>query len=345
MNKKNFNSHNKSIFFTFLCLAIMAILLLSLTGCRKKTSPVTKTGFYFDTVVLITLYDDRKEALIDDCFEMAGEFEQLVSKTIEGSDIYRLNHAGGEPVDVSDETLALLEEGLEYCRLSGGSFDITIGSLADLWDIKNNPGNIPSEADIQSALSGVGYENISVNGNQVTLKNPDTRLDLGAIAKGYIADRMKEYLNENGVTEGILNVGGNILVLGPKAEDSSYVIGIQRPFSEEGASIMSVEITDGTIVTSGIYERYFEKDGVIYHHVLDPKTGYPCQNGLLSVTIFCPKSVDGDGLSTTCFLLGPEKGMDLIESIPDAEAVFITEKYEFITSSGMGSKIPYQLLE
>lgn len=325
----------------FLCI----LLILELSGCKDTASPVTRTGFYFDTVVQITLYDDRKENLIDDCFKMAENFEKLVSKTVEGSEIYDLNHAKGAPVIMSEETLDLLEAGLYYCQLSEGAFDITIGALAQLWDIKNNPGMTPSESDISAALSGVGYENISIKGNEVTLANPGTQLDLGAIAKGYIADRMKDYLNECGVREGIINVGGNVLVLGPKADGSPYVIGIQRPFSTEGTAMYSVEITDGTVVSSGVYERYFEKDGTIYHHILNPVSGYPYQNGLLSVTIFCPESVDGDGLSTTCFSLGLEKGMALIESIPDAEAVFITEDYELAASSGIGTKIPYHVLE
>ena len=338
----NANIKNRiSIFLTIL----LSLSCISISGCKEAITPITKTGFYFDTVLQITLYDDQNETLINDCFQMAEDFEQLISKTVEGSDIYNLNHASGVPVTVSDETISLLEAGLYYCELSEGSFDITIGSLAELWDVKNNPGIIPSENDIATALSCVGYGNISINGNEVMLTNPDTQLDLGAIAKGYIADRMKEYLNENGITEGIINVGGNILVLGPKADCSPYTIGIQRPFSTEGEAMYSVEITDGTVVSSGVYERYFEKDGMVYHHILDPITGYPYQNGILSVTIFCPESVDGDGLSTTCFSLGMEKGMALIESIPDAEAIFITEDYELVTSSGMGSKIPYQHLE
>lgn len=330
---------------SFFLIILLNISCFTLSGCKKTAMPITKTGFYFDTVVQITLYDDTKEALIDECFRIAEEFEKKVSRTMEGSDIYNLNHADGATVTVSDETISLLQAGLHYCRLSEGSFDITIGSLTELWDIKNNPGSIPTEKAIADALSCVDYETIVITGNDVTLTNSDTQLDLGAIAKGYIADRMKEYLNDNGVTEGILNIGGNVLVLGPKKDGSSYTIGIQRPFSTEGTAMYSVEITDGTVVSSGVYERYFEKDNIIYHHILDPVTGYPYQNGILSVTIFCSESVDGDGLSTACFSLGIKKGMALIESIPDAEAIFITEDYELVTSSGIGSKIPYRLLK
>lgn len=324
------------------CLLLMLPLL---SACTKKTQPITKHGFYFDTVIQITLYDDRKEALIDDCFALAAAFEQRISKTVPGSDIDTLNHAGGAPVSVSDDTRALLTTGLTYCIQSGGAFDLTIGTLVDLWDIKNNPGTLPTQDALAEALAGVGYQNIQISDNQVSLKNPSTQVDLGAIAKGYIADRMKAYLNEQGVVEGFINLGGNVLLLGPKQNGEPYTIGIQKPFSPEGTPLFSVELADGSVVSSGIYERYFEKDGRIYHHILDPVSGYPYDNGLLSVTIFCPASVDGDALSTTCFALGSEEGLKLVEATDHTEAVFVTKDYELITSSGMGEKIPYKLIE
>ena len=334
--------HKRIIYF----LSI-AFLLTELPGCQKNTStePLTKTGFYFDTVIQITLYDSSQESLIDDCFAMAGEFEKLVSRTVVDSDIARLNQAKGMPVAVSQETLALLAEGLSYCALSQGAFDITIGALTDLWDIKNNPGCLPDQSDIDHACATIGYEAVLIDGNEVTLTDPETQLDLGAIAKGYMADRMKEYLTENGVSCGIINLGGNVLTLGPKADGSAYKIGIQRPFAEDGSSFLAVEVTDQAVVTSGNYQRYFELDGIIYHHILDPSSGYPCQNGLLSVTVICPESVDGDALSTTCFALGLEQGMELVEALADTEAIFITENYEVIVSSGMGTRIPYELLD
>ena len=316
-------------------LLTICIFVTALPGCRKNAESVTKTGFYFDTVIQITLYDNSKEHLIDDCFNMAGKFEKLVSTTVADSDIDRLNRAGGTPVTVSEETLTLVEKGLSYCTMSQGAFDITIGALTNLWDIKDNPGRLPDQADIDHACSTISYENILIDGNEVTLTNPETQLDLGAIAKGYIADQMKEYLMENGVTQGIINLGGNVLALGPKPDGTAYKIGIQCPFAEDGSSLMTVEVTDRAVVTSGIYQRYFELDGVIYHHILDPNIGYPFQNGLLSVTIICEKSVDGDALSTTCFALGLEKGMALVESLADTEAVFITEDYAVVKSSGM----------
>lgn len=325
--------------------------LLSGCGPAKNSTPVTKSGFYFDTVIQVTLYDAGKESLLEDCFALADRYEHYFSNTVEDSDISKINAAGGVPVTVHDETIELLQMGIAYGDLSQGKFDITIGNLSDLWNFstkalleETDASLVPSNTEIKAALSTVDYHCIEINGNEVTLTNPDAKIDLGGIAKGYIADKMKEFLNENGVTSGFINLGGNVLVLGPKADGSAYTIGIQRPFSDDGSSIASVKVTDETVVSSGVYERCFTVDDTLYHHILDTATGYPYDNGLLGVTIITKASVDGDGLSTTCFSLGLEDGMALIESLPDTEAIFITEDYELHTSSGMGSTIPYTKL-
>lgn len=334
----------------FSLVAAGALLTGLLSGCTSVSdAPITKSGFYFNTVISITLYDSSKEQLLEDCFDLAQTYENYFSNTIPDSDISRINASGGTPVTVHEETADLLKTGLSYCELSGGKFDLTIGQLSDLWDFSTKalleeatPSMIPSEEAIKAALATVDYHCIEIDGNDVTLTNPDARLDLGAIAKGYIADQMKAYLNENDVISGYINLGGNVLVLGPKADGSAYKIGIQKPFDETGASIAAVEVRDETVVSSGVYERCFTVDGVLYHHILDTSTGYPYQNGLLGVTIITKNSVDGDALSTTCFALGLSDGMALIESLPDTEAVFITDDYALHKSSGIGTDIPFQ---
>lgn len=331
--------------FSITLLILISLLLPAFsTGCSRTNEPISKSGFYFDTIIKITLYDSAYESLLDDCFSLADTYEQYFSATLPDSDISKINQANGVPVEVHKETAELIEKGLEYCKLSNGGFDITIGALSSLWNFGENKGTIPSDADIKQALSTVDYHNVILDKNTVSLKNPNTRIDLGAIAKGYIADKMKAYLNANGVTEGIINLGGNVLCLGFKTDKSPYRIGIQKPFDEAGSAIASVEIYNETVVSSGVYERYFESDGRLYHHILNPSNGYPYENELYGVTIICKNSVDGDGLSTTCFSLGLKKGMELIESLPDTEAVFITSDDKIHTSSGMGEKIPYQIL-
>lgn len=329
--------------------AILLCICQLLSGCgTSDAAPVSKSGFYFNTIITVTIYQDVSDDIMDECFALAGQYENYFSNTIPDSDISQINASGGTPVTVHDETIELLQEGISYGVLSNGRFDITIGKLSDLWDIstkalleETDADMIPKESEIAAALSTVDYRNIKINGNTVTLSNPDTQIDLGGIAKGYIADRMKEFLNENGITSGFINLGGNFLALGAKQNGDAYVVGIQKPFAEDGAVLASVEVTDQTVVSSGVYERYFTVDGTHYHHILDISTGYPYETNLLGVTIITNESVDGDALSTTCFSLGLEDGMALIESIPDTEAIFITDDYELHVSSGMGTTVPY----
>ena len=323
--------------YRFLC--ILSILLLC-TGCQKNTDPITKTDFYFDTIISVTVYHPEEESALEGCFSIAEKYENLLSATKEGSDVWNINHANGTPVTVSDETILLLEKAIEYSQLSDGSFDITIGAVSALWDFKTDTPTIPSKTALKKALSTVNYENIMIDGNTVTLTNPDTRIDLGGIAKGFIADEMKAYLIKQNVNAGIINLGGNVLTLGTKDDGSSYTIGMQKPF-HDGETVGRFTIADTSLVSSGIYERYFELNDTYYHHLLNPKTGYPYDNGLLGVTIITHSSVDADALSTTCFALGLKEGMQLIEELDDVEAIFITTDNKLHKSSGIGNTIDF----
>ena len=171
------------------------IITLLLSGCSSSSEePISATDICFDTIVSIKIWDTDDQKILDHCMQMCSDFENLFSRTLEGSEIYTVNHAQGQPVTVSDDTAELIRRGLEYSRLSEGKFDITIGTLSTLWDIKNNPGTIPDEQQIQEAISHVDYNKVSLDGNTVTLEDPETILDLGGIAKGYIADQLKSYL-------------------------------------------------------------------------------------------------------------------------------------------------------
>lgn len=328
--------HKKHILY----FLILLLLCPALSGCGNQ--PVSKSGFYFDTVISITLYDSSKSAELEHCFELADLYEHYFSAKIADSDISRINASGGKPVRVHDETLELLEKGLYYSKLSGGKFDITIGKLTDLWDFQTENPALPDADKIAGAVSSIDYQNVTINGSEVTLTDTNAAIDLGGIAKGYIADKMKAYLLSQGIHSGLINLGGNVLAIGTKKNGEAYTIGIQKPFDETGAAVASVKIKDQTIVTSGTYERYFEQDGTLYHHILDTDTGYPYANGLVSVSIICRDSADGDGLSTVCFALGLEKGMALIETLEDTEAVFITSDQKLHGTSGIGTKIALQ---
>ncbi len=307
------------------------VCCLFLSGCNTSENElIERTGIYFDTVINIKIYDSKDAALLDQCFAYCDEFEKTVSRTLESSEIYKLNHAGGSPVEVSDMTLDLIKKGIAYGDFTNGKFDITIAPLTELWDFKNNTGILPSEIEISKALSHVNYKNIKIDGNTVALADANMALDLGAIAKGYMADTLKSYLVSAGIKSALINLGGNMLAIGNKPDGTDFNIGIQKPFDKQGSAITSVKTNDSSVVSSGVYERYFELNDRIYHHILDTETGYPYDNGLLSVTILSPKSVDGDALSTSCFALGLEEGIKLIEDMEDVEAIFITEDFEII---------------
>lgn len=302
-----------------------AVLLIILSGCQKAPAKETRTGFYLNTVISITIYDNPSEELFDGCMELAEHYDNMLSRTTPGSDIWNINHSNGSPVAVNEETCSLLSTALSYAELSNGLVDPTVGTLSILWNFgEENQGIVPSDSEIADALSHVNYQNVVISGNQVSLKDDKTCLDLGFIAKGYIADKMKEYLVSKGVKNAIINLGGNVAAIGSRPDGTPYKVGIQKPFAETGTPALILEIQDKSVVSSGNYERYFEKDGILYHHILSTENGYPADTGLSGVTIISEKSVDADALSTLCFLLGYEKGMELINSIDDAEAVFIT---------------------
>ena len=317
---------------------LLGICLLTgslLVGCGSSgADPISRTVTVFDTVVTITIYDKGSEDVLDACVEKCEDYNARFSRTSEGSEIYELNHAGGQPVTVSEDTADLIEKGLEYSRASGGKFDITIAPLSDLWDFKNNTGTVPDDAAIQEAKSHIGYDNVKIDGNTMQLLDPDAEIDLGGIAKGYIADQLKAYMKEQDISHALINLGGNVLALGGKPDGSDYNIGIQKPFAQNGEPITAVKIKNESVVSSGIYERYFKVDDKIYHHILDPQTGYPYENNLLGVSIVCDSSTEADALSTTCFAMGLEDGMNYIESIDSAEALFITNDYKLHYSSG-----------
>ena len=321
---------------------LLSAVLLSGCTTLPKSESLTMTGTYFDTVVQIEVWGADQD-MIEHCRKMCETYEQMLSATIKTSEISRINNAGGEPVSVSDDTAELIEKGIEYGELSDGLFDITIAPASSLWDFTDNEDKtIPDPAELAEAVSHIDYRCVHVDGNTVVLTDPEAQIDLGGIAKGYIADRLKEYLESEGIEHALIDLGGNMLALGGRYDGTDFRIGLQKPFAETGTAMAALSINDQSVVTSGDYERYFEKDGVIYHHILAPSTGYPVQNDLDQVTIISDRSVDGDALSTTCFAMGLEDGMELIRSLDGVEAIFVTKDGEIHTSS---DEIGLQVLE
>ena len=319
-----------------LSVALLGLMLLIFFLLYQKQStqqePISGTAFKLNTVISVKIYDSADETLLDEVFALCDNYEAIFSRTIPSSEIYRLNHGtlpkGDNGFLVSPETAGLVSKGLAYSRLSDGAFDITIAPVSSLWDFSSEEKLIPDRKALDNALPLVNYQNLTLTENSLQFQKEGMGLDLGAIAKGYIADRMKEFLIAKGVKSAIINLGGNVLCIGAKPDGTPFQVGIQKPFADHNETITAINITDKSVVSSGIYERFFQKDGQLYHHILNPKTGYPYDNSLLSVTIISDKSVDGDGLSTSCFALGLEKGMALVNSLPDVHALFITSDYE-----------------
>ncbi|MBR5490110.1 MAG: FAD:protein FMN transferase [Oscillospiraceae bacterium] len=312
------------------------IVVFSLTSCgffnKKTAKKFTETAFFLDTIVSITVYSEADSAMLPKCLQLCAEYEKIFSRTDSESELFALNECGS--MAVSEHLLNVISTAKMYSEISEGRFDFTMGGVSSLYNFSSESPALPSDSELKEAMSHVGWENIIIDGDTVTLVDGEAIIDLGAIAKGYIADRLCDLLRENGVESAIIDLGGNILCLGSKPDGSQFKVGIQYPYKDSSQYITAVSITDMSVVTSGVYQRYFEQSGVRYHHILDPDTGVSIDNGLISVSIIGEKSVDCDALSTTVFALGLEKGMELINSLENTYAVFITEDMEVHYSEG-----------
>ncbi|MBQ5765560.1 MAG: FAD:protein FMN transferase [Clostridia bacterium] len=311
-------------------LSIFALILLLLCGgwlLFKKPSTISRTFFTADTVCSITLYDGSEE-LLDSAVELTGSLANKLNCYLESSELSKLNKDKIIKFP-SDELKEAVELGLYYSALKDGVFDITIKPVSQLWDFKN--GTMPNSADVTDALKKVNYKSIEITDNQITLKD-GAEIDLGAVAKGYIAKKVSDFLLKNGVKSAIINLGGNVTVLGDNNGDA-FNVGIQKPFGE--GSLATVKVKDFSVVTSGTYQRCFKKDGTLYHHLLNTKTGMPQNTDLASVTVITKSAGDADPMSTLCFLLGADDGMALIEHTDGFEAVFIDNNGNIKLSSGL----------
>lgn len=319
------------------------LLALCLTLCACAPAERTEQAFLLNTIVRLTLWE-ADDAAFDECFALIRASEAALSRTVPSGEIARLN--ARQTTSVSPATAELIADALALAEATGGAFDPTVGAVSALWDFAAETPVVPDAAALAAACGSVGFAGVRVEGTTVTFDRPDTRLDLGAIAKGEIADRVAALLRERGVEHAILNLGGNVVVIGGRPDGEAYRVGVQDPASDAQHSLLSVAVRDGSVVTSGIYHRGFTADdGRYYHHILDPRTGLPCDNELASVTILSQSSRQGDGLSTACMLLGTDAGMALIEATGGVEAIFVTRGGEIICSSGVAEHYDLQIPE
>lgn len=335
---------SKKTVFSFL----IAILLLS--GCEKQVfKPMSRTAFLMDTVVKISVYqasvsEEFCQAAMDSTFSLLKQIEKKVSMHIDGSDVSRVNdNAGISGVPCSNETMEIIQTALNMADQSQGIFDPTVGVLKTLWNFEGDNPSVPPLDEIQSDLALVNYQNVICSHDTVQLNKTGMQLDLGGLAKGYIIDRAMYTLKKMGITAGIVDAGGDLRTWGRKSDRSQWKVGIRHPRSENMDLIGVIESDAKSIATSGDYERYFFENGKRYHHLIDPRTGFPADT-CVSVTIVTETSMLADAYATMLFIMGPHAGIRFIEQVPDVEALIIYQEddsLKHVMTRGMKQKVEW----
>lgn len=317
---------------------IMALLLAlgTLLGCAERGGEVKAMSDILvgalDTVSTVTLYGTEDRSIIGDIFDAVSDIDARMSAHSADSELAQIN-SGGNDVTVSQDTYDLIEKALEISEASDGAFDITIREVMELWGIGTDAARIPSDIELADALRRVDYQNVSLGEKYtVSLTKPGMSIDLGGIAKGYACDIAVSILRERGIEHALIDLGGNIYAYGSKPDGLPWSVGVKTPIAGENGYFCVVRVSSRAVVTSGVYERYFAQDGKIYHHIMNPSTGKPADSGLLSVTIISQSSTKADALSTACFVLGLERGMDLLSEMENTQGIFVTDSYEVYTT-------------
>ena len=310
-----------------------ALLLLVLSACSAKPEKAGTSIFAMDTIITMEAYGEGAQEALDEAARRLYSLDDLLSATKEDSEISKINKSAGSFVTVSDEVIRQLEAALEVSRRSGGAFDVSVQPLVSLWGFGTENPHVPGPEVIEEALRYVDYRKIEISGSSVRLSE-GMSITLGAIAKGYAAKELSEMLKSRGISSAILSLGGNVQAIGSKPDGSKWRVALQDPKNPAGTAGL-FELSDMAAVTSGGYERYFEQDGKIYHHILDPKTGYPSGSGLISVTIVCRDGMTADALSTALFVLGEDKAVEYWRAYGGFEAVLITEDGRMLVTEGL----------
>lgn len=317
----------KKVFSAIIFLLILITGLLSFFSANEKRE--TLHTFALDTVINITA-QKKDAALVKEALSLCSHYENIFSRTNPESELYKVNSK--EKTVLSSDLEKVLSFSLDFCRRTDGAFDITVAPLTKLWNIKERKVP-PEEKEISEALRNVGYEKVTLSPFSLGKRE----LDLGAVAKGYIADCLTEFFKEKGVEEAIIDLGGNVALIG------NFSVGIRDPFDSDKL-FAKIRIKDKSAVTSGAYQRYFEYEGERYHHILDPRTGKCASSSLASVTVISPSSMHADALSTAIYVLG-ENALSLCAQFPDTDALLITDEGKVITTDGFGEKYGLQLLK
>lgn len=286
------------------------------------TTPISRDIFAMDTYMSLKVYSND-ETILDISQEKISQLEKLFSVTDENSDLWKINNSNGKKVSISYETTEILQKSLKVCNSTNGALDISIYPVLKEWGFTTDTYQIPTQERIDSLLENVNYKNISLDGNSITIPN-DYQIDLGSVAKGYTGDCLMDIFKDNGVQSAIVNLGGNVQTYGTKPDGSLWNVAIKNPFSPN-EEMCIVSTSNKAIITSGNYERYFVgDDGNYYWHILDTTTGYPADNGLVSVTIIGDSGVMCDALSTALFVMGTEKAIKYWQNNPSFDMILVS---------------------
>ena len=325
---------------------ILGVVLL-LSGCQGESALEKDqheiTTFAMDTLMQFSIYSPKGEEILTDIEQEVRRLEQLFSITMEDSDITRLNNGSGEAIALSQETLEILAEGKELSEETKGAFNIAISPLVKAWGFTTDQiKSVPSEEKIKDALSNIDYKEIEIhNVNSTGQLVENMAIDLGGIAKGYTAGKVTQLLQDVGVDNALINLGGNISAMGTKGDGTKWKIAIENPL-DANDYIGLLEVSDLFVVTSGGYQRYFEENGKTYHHILDSETGYPADSGLLSVTVICDNATRADALTTALFVMGLEESLNFWKDHKDFEAIFVTEDGTVVATQGADAYFSFE---
>lgn len=334
---------------------ILLFVIFACSGCKLKSAPLkefTDERFLMDTLIQVTVYSDDEQKGKEALDQAFAEFKRISNLTNRfpkngenasvSSDVIRINeNAGIKPVRVSTDTLEIVQRSLYYAQLSGGSFDITIGPIMDLWGFGKNEQHVPSDEQIQKTLSLVDYRKVIVDPNQGTvyLQKPGMSLDFGGVAKGYATEEAVKVLKGLSIKHAIINAGGNVYALGTKPDGSLWRVGVRDPRVENGL-IAVLSVKDTSIVTSGDNERYFEEGGVRYSHLIDPSTGKQAR-ALMQTTVVTESSTDADILNKPLFMLGPQRGMSFAKGLQGVGAIFVSADKQVTFSDNLTNQLEF----
>ena len=333
-----------TIGFQLLIIAIIVGLILSIifaTGKHERPQ-IIKTSYALGTIINLRACGSNGEKAIEEAINKLNDIDDKMSAFKEDSEISRITSKAGINAEiVSKETYLVVKKAVEYSKILEGTFDPTIRPLVELWNIGTKEEVIPKKSQIEEILKLVNYNDVILDesNHSIMLKNKKQALDVGGIAKGFAADEVRDIFYKNNIKSALIDLGGNIFALGSKEDGTPWKVGIQNPFKPRGEFIGILSIKNKSVVTSGNYEKYFMKDGKKFHHIIDPKTGYPSQSKIISATIISDNSIDGDGLSTGVYILGIDKAMKIIEDIEGIDAIFITEDKKVYKTSHVNKYI------